>query len=220
MGKETVVSITHLYLIRHGESEGNRVRAFLGHTDLDLSPLGYRQAEKTAEYLSEIPVDAIYASDLLRAYHTAVPTAKKKGMPIVKSEELREIRAGLWEAVPFDELVTCHPESYALWLQNFGRARCDEGESVLELQTRALAEVTRIAEAHPDGTVFLFTHAAPIRVLAGAFEGKSVDEMKDVPWASNASVTHVVYRDGAFEILEYSHDEHLKELVTVLPKNV
>ena len=214
------MSLTHLYLIRHGESEGNRVRAFLGHTDLDLSPLGYRQAQKTAEYLSTLSPDAIYASDLLRAYHTAVPTAERLGMTIRRTEGLREIRAGRWEAVPFDELVTRFPESYAVWLQNFGRARCDEGESVLELQARVLAEVTRIAEAHPEETVFLFTHAAPIRVLAGAWEGKSVDEMKEIPWASNASVTHVTYENGRFTLLEYGHDEHLRDLVTVLPRNV
>ena len=41
---------THIYFIRHGQSEGNLKDLYLGHMDLDLSELGYRQAEKAIEY--------------------------------------------------------------------------------------------------------------------------------------------------------------------------
>ena len=71
---------TTIYLIRHGESQGNAVRAFLGHTNLDLTKKGHDQAECTAKYLKNIHADVIYSSDLLRAYSTAEHTAKIKGM--------------------------------------------------------------------------------------------------------------------------------------------
>ena len=45
---------TNLYFIRHGESEGNKIRAFLGHTDLDLTEKGHSQAQNTAEFLKDI----------------------------------------------------------------------------------------------------------------------------------------------------------------------
>ena len=58
---------TKIILIRHGESLGNANRTMLGHTDLDLSPLGYTQAETTANHLKNEKIDAIYSSDLIRA---------------------------------------------------------------------------------------------------------------------------------------------------------
>ena len=68
---------TVFYLVMHGQSIGNALRTYLGHTNLDLSELGYEQAKITAEHLRNVPFDAIYSSDLLRAYHTALPTARR-----------------------------------------------------------------------------------------------------------------------------------------------
>ena len=79
---------TLLYFIRHGESEANERDAFIGHTDLDLTRLGHQQAQMAAEYLRAIPADVIYASDLKRAYNTAMHTAEIKGMNVIKNENL------------------------------------------------------------------------------------------------------------------------------------
>lgn len=73
---------TILLLVRHGESLGNARREFLGHTNKDLSELGYKQAEKTAEYLSKVKIDAVYSSDLIRAHNTALPHAKLRNLPV------------------------------------------------------------------------------------------------------------------------------------------
>ena len=214
------MALTKFYLIRHGESQANAVHQFIGQTDLDLTERGHAQAEATAEFLKGIPVDAIYASDLLRAYHTAVHTAEKKGMGIVKNTALREIYAGLWETRMFDDLPRLFPESFGIWRENIGLARCDEGESVLELQQRVAAEVTRLAELHPGQTVFLFTHATPIRALAALWSGLSPEEMKNLPWASNASVTAAECENGVFRLLEYGRNDFQEALTAALPKTV
>ena len=67
-----------IIFVRHGQSEGNLVRSFLGHTDLPLTELGHKQAEATAEYLKDTDIDIIYASDLKRAWQTAEHIAEKK----------------------------------------------------------------------------------------------------------------------------------------------
>ena len=69
------VGKTVIYLIRHGESEGNLKRICLGNTDLGLTEKGREQAEKTAKALSPVDIDAIYSSDLIRAVQTAEPHA-------------------------------------------------------------------------------------------------------------------------------------------------
>lgn len=211
---------THIYLIRHGESEGNRVRSFLGHSDLDLTEKGHAQAERTAEYLDSVSVDKIYSSDLKRAYNTAYHTAKKKGMEIITSEKLREIYAGEWENIAFDELLVEYKEEYSLFRENIGLARCTGGESVAELQERFVNELKRIAAENEGKTVFVFTHATPIRATKAAFDGLALEEMQSVPWASNASVTHVECSDGEFKVVAYGINDFMGEIATALPKTV
>lgn len=213
---------TTIYLVRHGESEANKRNAFLGHGDLDITPAGHRQACAVAQFFADKigRPDVIYASDLARAYNTAKCTAEKFNMPIIKNQNLREIRAGLWENVPFQTLAAQFSQSYETWLHNIGYARCDDGESVAELQARIVSEITRIAQKHKDAVVFLFTHATPIRTFAAHCLQKTLDELKTVPWCSNASVTKVVYEAGQFSLEEYSRDDFMGDLITKLPTNV
>ncbi len=212
--------MTDIYLIRHGESEGNKKKAFLGHTDLCLTEKGHSQAQNTAEFLKDIDADVIYSSDLRRAYSTARHTAEMKSLDIVKSKNLREIYAGEWENGLFCDLQVNFKESYSVWLTNIGRAKCDAGESVAQLQTRIVDEITRIATENDGKTVLIFTHATPIRVFKAFCDNCSLDEIKDIPWATNASVTKARYEDGRFEILEYGIDYFQGNDKTLLPSNV
>ena len=80
--------IINIYFIRHGDP--NYV--------LDsLTDLGKRQADKTGEYLSNIPFDVVYASSLGRAMETASYTAKRLKLPIIKLDWAREDKA--WEEI-------------------------------------------------------------------------------------------------------------------------
>ena len=216
-----ILSKTTIYLIRHGESQGNAVRKFLGHTNLDLTQKGHMQAEYTARYLKNIHADVIYSSDLLRAYNTAKHTADLKGMDIIKDEKLREIFAGDWENKKFDELLEEYPQTYAvLWNTDVGNSRPDNGESVAELKKRVSDEITKLAKENIGKTIFIFTHATPIRTFGAFCENKSLDEIKDIPWASNASVTKVEYDDDKFKLIEYSYDSFMGDLTTTISPNM
>lgn len=211
---------THIYLIRHGESMANERDAFIGHTDLDLTQKGHMQAEKTAEYLKNIDADVIYSSDLIRAYHTAEHTARMKGLEIIKDKNLREIYAGEWEDKTFYELEEKYADSYGVWLNDIGRAVCDGGESVEDMAKRVIDEFNKIINENEGKTIFIFSHGTPIRVLRAFWTGKGVDDLKDVAWASNASVSHVEYIDGKVIIHSYSNDSFLGDMATILPDNV
>ena len=211
---------TQLYLIRHGQSEANLRSCFLGHGDLDLTDLGRRQAALTAFYLQGIHADAIYASDLQRAVHTAQATATPRGMAVTADRRLREINAGEWDFRPFTELAAAYPTEYDLWQHNIGLAACVGGESVVQLQSRIVAAVTDLAQRHEGQTLFLFLHATPIRVLRAACEGLPPENIQSIPWASNASVTHMRYENGRLALVEYSTDHFMGRLVTALPDSV
>jgi len=192
----------------------NTLSVFAGHTDSPLSPLGQQQAICTARYISENhKVDAVYSSDLCRAAAVGQAVADALGLPLVTDPDLREIHAGQWEGIPFTELYGRF-DSYQVWLNNIGRACCDGGESVEQLQTRFVGALGRIAKAHPDQTVVIATHATPIRVLRCWCEGRSLDDMKNIPWVSNASVTEAVFDSGVFHIVTAGYDGHLGDITS------
>ena len=104
--------MTKMIFVRHGQSEANLAEIFAGHTDIPLTDLGKRQAENTAQFLKDYPIDVIYSSDLLRAMQTAEPTARMHGMEILPDERLREIYAGEWEGVTFAALMEKYPTEF------------------------------------------------------------------------------------------------------------
>ena len=173
-----------------------------------------------AEFLSDVPVDVIYSSDLKRAYSTAVHTAEKKKLEIIKTLGLREIYAGEWEGMLFDDIEREFKESYGIWLTNIGNAVCDGGESVAELRQRVVSEMKKIAEENTGKTIFVFTHATVIRVFKNYCDGNGIDKMKEVPWAPNASVTKVEYSDEGFVVIEYGNDSFQGEFSSTVPANV
>ncbi len=209
-----------LLFIRHGQSIGNMNGNFLGITDLDLSPLGYKQAECTANYLEGISIDAIYSSDLMRAHNTGKALADRKGLNIIDDVGLREIEAGLWENRKFDELAVEFKSTYGtVWMHDIGNSGADGGETVAHLCDRVYNTVLKIAEENDGKTVAIFSHATPIRAFFNRINGGTLDDMKNVPWASNASVSEAEFDNGMFTPVRYSFDAFMGDIKTVLPKN-
>lgn len=200
---------TNLYVVRHGQSQGNLHDLFLGHTDMPLTELGFEQAALTANHLDNIPVDAIYSSDLARAYQTAQVTAQRKGLPVITNPALRELYAGQWEGQPYYQLQEHWPEAFQTWETDFGNSYCPGGETVLQMQNRITAAVEKIARENPGRSVCIFSHAVAIRALSAAWLNLSPEELQDHPWATNSSVTHAIYQDGKFTLIEYSRDDFM-----------
>lgn len=206
---------TLIYMIRHGESVGNQKRDFLGHTDLPITEKGEKQALAAADYLASIGFapDAVYASPLCRAHKTALLALSKCSAPDpILLDGLREIYAGDWEGKNFDALDVEYPEERRVWREDIGHARPVGGEAVAELYGRVVSTVLTIAKENEGKTVFIGTHATPIRAVETYARGKSADLMCEVPWPSNASLS--VYRfDGERLIsLSYSYDEFMKDV--------
>lgn len=211
---------TRFIMVRHGFSVANDKKCFAGNSDFDLTELGLRQAEKCAEALKNEKIDAVYASDLKRAYRTAVPIAAALGLEINKSRGLREIFAGKWEGMLFDDLFVKYAESYTVWRQDIGKARCDGGESVVQLSARVLSTLEGIAAVNDGKVICIATHATPIRAVCTAAAGLDASEMAKISWVSNASISIIDYEDGRFMPVSINNSDHLGDLITVFPANV
>ena len=206
---------TLIYMIRHGESVGNQKRDFLGHTDLPITEKGEAQALAAAKYLASIGFqpDAVYASPLCRAYKTTVLALSEcKSPEPICLDGLREIYAGDWEGKNFDALDVEYPEERRVWREDVGHAHPVGGEAVADLYGRVVSTVLAIAKENQGKTIFIGTHATPIRSVETYARGKSADLMRDVPWPTNASLS--IYRfDGERLIsVAYSYDEFMKDV--------
>lgn len=211
--------MTTVYFVRHGQSEANVERKFAGSWDVPLTALGREQAACTAAYLADKPISVVYASDLQRAADTGAAVSSVKGIPLHPTDQLREIRAGDWEAVSFNDLQ--QDPAYAIWLQTVGLARCTGGESVAELQQRIKAAVEEIVRRHPNESVCIATHATPIRVMEAVWTNTPLALLHTIPWVSNASVTIAEYdENGVGRLIDRDLHDHMGELASSLPKNV
>ena len=213
--------MTTLIFIRHGESEANRQNVFAGQINPDLQNKGVLQAELTAKYIEQnYKVDKIYSSDLKRAYRTAKCLGDLLGLEVVTDRRLREINAGKWEGEKYLGLIDKYPEEFGLWLNNIGKAACPDGETVKQLGERVMEALTEIAKNNDGKTVAIGTHATPIRVAQSIIQTGGLEEMKNIPWVSNASVSLVEYNDGKWTMSVVSEDKHLADLKTELPQSV
>ncbi len=206
--------MTKFLLIRHGESLGNAARQLLGHTNLDLSELGYRQAQATAKALENEHIDIVYSSDLLRAFNTAKACADLHGLEVIPSKNLREVMLGEWEGQYVLDVIEKYGDMYEKeWLGSYGTFRFPGGESTVEAGVRFYNECVRIAEMNPDKTVVVAAHAAVIRsFVAKVLEIAPEDVAAKIGFPTNASVSELCYKDGKFELVEFSRDAHLTDV--------
>lgn len=212
--------MTKLLLIRHGESLANADGIFVGHTDVDLSPLGELQAQKTAEYIKEnYKVDKVYASDLKRAFRTGKFVADALGLEVIPDSGLREIYAGSWEGEKFKTLMDTNSD-YAVWKNDIGSSCPTDGEAVKAVWERIHNILLDIAILNEGKTIAVATHATPIRCMIARCLGMGLSGMKNLPWAVNASVTEITLENDMFMVTRAPEYKHLQNLKTELPNNV
>jgi probable phosphoglycerate mutase len=172
--------MTTLLLARHGETDWNRELRIQGSSDIELNELGRRQARYLAQELTDVDLDAIYASDLSRASETAAAVAATHGLDVTLDPRLRERTFGSWEGLTREDLDAM-PEG----------ARHD-GETDDEVRERVLAAVHDIAAAHPGEQVLVVSHGGALNTLWHHALGVRIER-----WA-NCAVYKLAIRDDGF----------------------
>lgn len=155
-----------LLLIRHAETTANAERLLdTAPPGTDLSERGRVQAEQLVEALADVPVDAIYVSDLVRTQQTAAPLAAARGLVPLIRPGIREIQAGEYEMAPDDGSWGAYLAVLYRWADGEPHARIPRGESGIEVLARYDAVV---AEAAEHEAAAIISHGAVIRAWTGA----------------------------------------------------
>ncbi|HTP08006.1 MAG TPA: histidine phosphatase family protein [Anaerolineae bacterium] len=164
--------MTQIILVRHGQTEWNRVERFRGWADVPLNETGLAQAQATGHRIAaEWQPVAIYSSPLSRAMKTAEAIAQHFDLPVQPHQGLIDIQHGEWQGLTPDEVRTRWPELLEAWYTAPHTVRMPEGETLSEVRARGLAVVREVAERHPDETVVLVGHTDINRAILLAVLG-------------------------------------------------
>lgn len=203
---------TRILLVRHGQTPTTG-RELPGRAPgLHLAEKGREQAERVAERLASLKIDALYSSPLERTLETAKPTAARINLPVLQEPGLLETDVGDWTGRTLAELSGL-PEWQTVQREP-SAFRFPGGESFVEQRDRVRGTIERIRAAHVGGTVVCFSHADPIRVFLSDALGMPLDALQRVS-VSPCSVSAVAYRDGSDPVVLTVNSTHasLAELV-------
>lgn len=189
-------------LIRHGSNDtvGKLIPGRM--PGVHLNEEGKAQAERLAERLSKLKLDAIYCSPLERTYETAVPFARHFDLPLRTSERLLEIDVGDWTGCMLQQLL-----GDPVWQHyNTFRAgtRAPNGELMIEVQERMVTEVERLRKEYPNGAVAIVSHGDPIKTVLAHYAGIPLDFILRIE-ISLASVSVISISDYGPKILCINH---------------
>jgi len=165
--------MTHLCLIRHGQTDWNLEGRYQGQSDVPLNEKGLEQAKSLIEKLDGQTFAAIYSSDLERARQTAEPVAKTLGMTVNIEPRLREINQGQWEGVLVENIKARYAEIWSQRTEDPANVRPPGGETVREVATRVYAALDDIARKYPGENVLVVSHGLSIAT--------AICRTKDIP---------------------------------------
>jgi len=158
--------MTRMILVRHGETEWNRVERFRGRADVPLNGTGLFQAQSTGRRIADEwrPL-AIYSSPLSRAVKTAEAVAWHFDLPIQVKPGLIDIDYGQWQGLTPDEARERWPEVVDAWYNAPHTAHIPGGETLDELHDRGLKTVKELSALHKGQTIVLVSHTVINRII-------------------------------------------------------
>ncbi|MFM2308952.1 MAG: hypothetical protein RLY87_1073 [Chloroflexota bacterium] len=202
----------NIILVRHGETSYNVEGRMYGHAQVPLNERGRLQATAVGQRLQQVSFDAIYASDLVRAQHTAEAIALHHSVPVVLRDTLREQHVGDWEHLTIPEVQQRFPQDYAAHRADPAHTPYTNGESFAMLQARACAELERIRTAHHAGTnICVVCHGGTINALVCAVLGLDIANHTRL-WVDNCSLSTIRLVGTQFHLVRLNDNAHLTDI--------
>ena len=168
-----------VFLARHAETVWNFERVFQGHQDSPLTERGLEQARRLGQRLASERLAAVYASDLGRARATAEAVAEAHGLTVRTHTGLREIDTGEWTGLP-RRAVRSVPEWSAqldAYRDRPWEHRMPGGETIGEVQARALAALREIAGSHAGESIAVVTHHLVVETIMARALGLELEQL-------------------------------------------
>jgi len=198
---------THVYIIRHGQTEANITQRWQGQQDGILTPEGREQAHRLALVMPDL--DALYSSPLGRARDTAVILGTSNGWLVETIDAVQEIGFGDWENMTRQEIEAIDPETFAALDGGEDRRRGRTGETYEEVRNRMSVAMSAIAARHPGQSVGVVSHGGATRALGTSVLGLDFSTRHRLPVARNTAYAHLVYGERGPALAQWNVAPHL-----------
>ncbi|MEH7332153.1 histidine phosphatase family protein [Neobacillus drentensis] len=156
-----------IIIVRHGETNENAERRYLGHFDAALNQQGRMQLKNLSEILRMTetqPISAIYSSDLIRAVESAQLIGNEFQLWPIPTFALRELHFGEFDCKTYEEIRQKDPERLEKWIRNPYLVAPPNGETLQQLGKRIDDWLeTILTTEKPAGTIVIVSHGGPIR---------------------------------------------------------
>ena len=206
--------LTRVVAVRHGETVWNAEMRMQGQLDTALSARGRWQAGRAAESLAGEGIEAIFASDLERAFDTAQALATRLGLPITTDIGLRERSFGVFQGYTYADIDRRWPVEAARWRHHEPDFGPEGGETLREFSARAVAACSRIAAAQAGRSIAIVTHGGVLDCLYRAAAGIELGAPRS--WElGNAAINRLLYTPRGFTLVGWSDTAHLEGEMTL-----
>ena len=212
MVKSMESSGPRILLIRHGETSWNRILRFQGRSDVPLNQTGRDQARALAVALKNESLTAIYSSPLIRAIEMArMINFFHPSTPLFEEQGLIEMDLGDFDGMEARNWVAQYPDLVKLWQENPSSITMPGGESLKEVQVRAIDTLERITQLYPaESTLLISSHNfVNLTILCYAL-GISLDRFRDL--RQETAALNILYRQGeGFSVEVVNERSHLQK---------
>jgi len=201
---------TRIIAIRHGETAWNVDTRIQGQLDIGLNETGRWQAHRLALALAGESIQAIYTSDLLRAWDTALSISNATGLPVQTVEGLRERGFGVFEGKTFKEIEANWPEQAQRWRKRDPEYAPDGGESLIALRERIIQTTHTLAAKHPGEQIVLVAHGGVMDVLYRAATRQEIQAPRT--WdLGNAAINRLLWTPDGLSLVGWADTLHLDD---------
>lgn len=183
-------------LVRHGETDWNKLGKLQGHTDIRLNSKGIIQANACADYLRESSYELIITSPLKRAKQTAQIISERNHIPIIEMSQFIERSYGDAEGLTQEERITKYPD-----------LKYPNQESREFLLERVMLGLQKIQSEQDVKKLILVAHGAVINTILAVISNNEIGSGKTV--LANACISTIRFAEGNWHILNYNQVNHL-----------
>jgi probable phosphoglycerate mutase len=202
-------ALTRIVAIRHGETSWNVDARIQGQLDVGLNDTGRWQALRLAQALADERLDAIYSSDLGRAWQTAQALAQQAGVMLRADARLRERGFGIFEGLTFAEIEQRFAPQAQRWRARDASFGPDGGETLQTFVARAVDAVASIASRHRGEHIAVVTHGGVLDALYRAASRIPIDAPRT--WQiGNARINRLLHGEQGFMLVGWNDHTHLE----------
>lgn len=198
-----------LILVRHGETEINRLGRIQGVGQAPLNATGRRQAAAVARGLAPDAPFRLYSSPLLRAEQTAHAISDHTGIVVANEAGLSEMDVGEFDGLTGPQLRERSPDVMRMWDENPAETVMPGGESLSMVCDRAWRTISRLADRHAEGTVVAVTHNFTIQMILCAALDMPLNSFRKLT-VDLGSITRLEISDGRQKQISVNETWHLR----------